>query len=166
MKRSKLKLGTILVASMLVSAPVAAYDATAAEGFAAMFSSVQGPKAGKYLHAVKADQFVEAVRAGKPYVTVDIRTPGETMFVTANTPGHLAIPLSELFKPGQLARLPKDKPIVVLCKTGTRATAAMTGLRYIGFDNTWVLKGGLEALTAYVGPKEANQPLKPKDPAR
>jgi len=166
MKRSNLKLGAVLVASMLVSAPVMSYDQAAAESFAKMFSSVQGPKAGRYLHTVKPDEFVEGVREGKPYVTLDIRTPNETMFYTASLPGHLVIPMNELFKPEQLAKLPKDRPIIVFCKSGTRATAAMTGLRYVGYDNTWVLKGGLMALSKYLGPKEANQPLKQVEPTK
>lgn len=54
----------------------------------------------------------------------------------------------------------------MLCKSGTRATAAMTALRRIGFEDTYVLKGGLQALTRYMGPKEANMLLGPKTAAR
>ncbi len=36
--------------------------------------------------------------------------------------------MSELFKHEQLAKWPSDKPIVVLCKSGTRATAVATAL--------------------------------------
>ena len=166
MKRRYLQLATVLTACMLVAAPTAAYDEGEAEAYAQMFASVQGPKAGKQLHLIKPDQFVKEVRAGKQYVTVDIRTPGETRFFTGNMPGHLVIPLSELFKHEQLAKLPSDKPIVIMCKSGTRATAASTALRGVGFDETYVLKGGFQALSAYLGTKEANQPLGPKTAAR
>lgn len=165
MKRRYLQLATALAASMLVAAPTAAYDQGEAEGYAQMFASVQGPKAGKQLHLIKPDQFVKEVRAGKQYVTVDIRTPGETTFFTGNMPGNLVIPLNELFEHEQLAKLPNDKPIVIMCKSGTRATAAATGLRDIGFEETYVLKGGFAGLSAYLGPKEANQPLGPKTAA-
>ncbi len=166
MKRKYLQLATVALTSMLIAAPVAAYDLGEAEGYARMFASVQGPKAGKHLHMIKPDQFVNEVRAGKEYVTVDIRTPGETRFFTSNLPGHLVIPLNELFTHDQLARLPVDKPIVVLCKSGTRATAAATALRDVGFSETYVLKGGLKSLIGYLGPKEANQPLGPTTAAR
>jgi rhodanese-related sulfurtransferase len=52
--------------------------------------------------------------------------------------------------------------VVVLCKSGARATAAGTALRHIGFEHVYVLKGGYKALIAYMGPKEVNTPLKPE----
>ena len=166
MKRKYQQLAAVLFTSALIAAPTAAYDRGEADAYAQMFASVQGPKAGKHLHLIKPDKFVEQVRAGKEYVMVDIRTPNETRFFTGNLPGHLVIPMSELFKHEQLAKLPSDKPIVVLCKSGTRATAVATALRDVGFDNTYVLKGGFKGLIAYLGAKEANQPLGPKVSAR
>ena len=165
MKRKYLQFATVLIATALIAAPAAAFDRGEADSYAQMFSSVQGPKAGKHLHLMKPDKFVEQVRAGKEFVTVDVRTPGETMFFTGNLPGHLVIPMNELFKHEQLARLPNDKPIVVLCKSGTRATAVATALRDVGFKETYVLKGGFKGLIAYLGAKEANQPLGPKTAA-
>ena len=166
MKRKYSQLATVLFASMLVAAPTAAYDRGEAEGYAQMFASVQGPKAGKELHLIKPEQFVNEVRAGKQYVTVDIRTPNETRFFTGNLPGHLVIPLTELFKHDQLTKLPDDKPIVIFCQAGERATAAATALRGLGFKETYVLKGGFKGLSAYLGPKQANQPLGPETAAR
>jgi len=166
MKRMLLKLVTVLLAVLFVAAPVAAYDQGMADSYAQMFAPVQGAKAGKELHLMSPEQFVKEVRGGKSFVTVDIRTPGETRFLTGNLPGHLVIPLSELFKQEQLARLPTDKPIVVMCHSGTRATAAATALRQIGFKDTYVLKGGFKGLIAYLGAKEANQPLGPQTAAR
>jgi rhodanese-related sulfurtransferase len=166
MKRKYLQLGAVLFASLLVSAPTVAFDREEAADYAKMFASVQGPKAGKHLHLIKPQQFVDQVRAGTEYVTIDIRTPGETQFFTGNLPGHLTIPLSQLFQEEQLARLPEDKPIVVMCKSGTRATAAATALRTVGFEKTHVLKGGFKGLITYLGTKEANQPLGPETAAR
>lgn len=166
MKRKYLQLGTVLLASLLVSAPTVAFDREEAADYAKMFAPVQGPMAGKHLHLIKPQQFVDQVRAGMEYVTVDIRTPGETQFFTGNLPGHLVIPLNELFQEDQLAKLPEDQPIVVLCKSGTRATAAATALRDVGFEQTYVLKGGLKGLITYLGTKEANQPLGPETAAR
>jgi 3-mercaptopyruvate sulfurtransferase SseA len=73
-------------------------------------------------------------------------------------PGALVIPINELFTDASLARIPTDKTVIVLCKSGTRATAAGTALRHIGFENVYILKGGYKALIAYMGPKEANTP--------
>ena len=166
MKRKFLQLSTVLLTALVVAAPVSAYDQSGADEYAQMFATVQGAKAGKELQLLKPEQFVKEVRGGKPFVTVDVRTPGETQFFTSNLPGHLVIPLAELFKPEQLAKLPTDKPIVVMCKSGTRATAAATALRRIGFSETYVLKGGFKGLIAYLGAPEANKPLGPKTAAR
>ncbi|MCB1772083.1 MAG: rhodanese-like domain-containing protein [Gammaproteobacteria bacterium] len=166
MKSRIRQLVVLLFTAMIVAMPVNAYDHSKADGYANMFASVQGAKAGKALHLINPDQFVRDVRLGKAYVTVDIRTPGETRFFTASLPGHLVIPLEQLFRPEQLARLPEDQPIVLICKSGTRASAAATALRDVGFAETYVLKGGYKALIGYLGPKEANAPLGPKTAAR
>ena len=166
MKRKFLRLSTVLLTALVVAAPVSAYDQSGADEYAQMFATVQGAKAGKELQLLKPEQFVNQVRGGKAFVTVDVRTPGETRFFTSNLPGHLVIPLAELFKPEQLAKLPTDKPIVVMCKSGTRATAATTALRRIGFSETYVLKGGFKGLVTYLGVPEANKPLGPKTAAR
>jgi rhodanese-related sulfurtransferase len=166
MRIQRKNLMAVALASLFLAAPAVAYDTAQADAYAQMFASVQGPKAGKELHLIKPDQFVNEVRAGKRFVTVDIRTPGETRFFTGNLPGHLVIPLNQLFEREQLAKLPDDKPIVILCKSGARATATVTALRAIGFTESYVLKGGLQGLAAYLGPKEANQPLGPKTAGR
>lgn len=165
MKHRNSQLVLALLLALFLAMPAAAYDRDLAENYAALFAPVKGAKAGKELHLVNPDQFVKEARAGKPYVMLDIRTPGETRFLTANLPGHLSVPLAELFEHEQLARLPTDRPIIVLCKSGARATAAVTALRQIGFENAYVLKGGFQGLAAYVGPKEANMPLAPKTAA-
>lgn len=166
MKQKCLQLATVLLSALLIAGPVAGFDHGKADAYVQMFDSVQGPKAGKHLHLIKPEQFVEQVRSGTEYVTVDIRTPGETRFFTGNLPGHLVIPLNQLFQREQLARLPEDKPIVLLCHSGTRATAAATALRDVGFEKTYVLAGGFMKLAAYLQPKPANEPLGPKTAAR
>jgi len=166
MKKMLLKTAGLLVAALLVAAPVAGYDRDAAEGYAEMFEPVAGAAAGKNLHLMKVDKFVEAVRKGAKITTVDVRTPGETRFFTANLPGNRLIPLAELFEHENLATLPTEGKIVLICKSGTRASAAAVALRKVGFEQTYVLKGGLKALAGYLGPKEANGPMGPKAAAR
>lgn len=166
MKYRFLQFAAVTLTSLVMAVPAVAYDHGLAADYVQMFATVQGPTVGKELHLIKPDRFVNDVRAGKQFVTVDIRTPGETRFFTGNLPGHLVIPLSQLFEQDQLARLPDDKPIVIICKSGTRATAATTALRRIGFTEAYVLQGGFKGLSAYLGPKEANEPLGPKTAGR
>ena len=78
-----------------------------------------------------------------------------------SVPGSLAIPASELFKVENLDRLPEDKRIVVVCKSGTRAAAVGTALRHVGFGNVYILKGGFMKLASYLDAKASNSPPKP-----
>ena len=150
----------LAVAALSLASPAWAYDAALAQSYADMFASAKGAKIGKHMNFMKPDKFVNAVKAKAPLVVIDVRTPAEINIVSATLPGTLAIPINELFKPESLAAIPTDKKVVILCKSGARATAAGTALRHIGFKNVYVLKGGLKGLIGYLGPKEANTPLK------
>jgi len=151
-----------LVIAVTFAAPAWSYDAAMAESYATLFAPVQGPGAGKALHVISPADFVNRVKAKEAFVALDVRTPAETNVYSVTLPGSLIIPLNELFTEANLARIPTDKTVVVLCQTGTRAAAAGTALRHVGFENVYVLKGGFMALTAYMGPKEANTPLSPE----
>jgi len=146
----------MLTIAVVFASPAWSYDAAMAESYAKLFASVKGAAAGKALHLMKPDAFIDKVKAKEPLVILDVRTPAETAVYSATLPGTLLIPIDELFTEASLARIPTDKTVVVMCMSGTRATAAGTALRHIGFDNVYVLKGGFKALTGYLGPKEAN----------
>ena len=152
---------TLLAVAVTITGPVWSYDSAMAESYAELFAPVKGAGAGKALHLMKSDAFLNKVKAKEPLVVVDIRTPAETGVYSATLPGSLMIPINELFTKAKLAEIPTDKTVVILCLSGTRATAAGTALRHIGFENVYILKGGFKALTGYLGPKEANTPLKP-----
>jgi len=151
---------TLLAVAVTFAGPAWSYDSAMAESYAELFAPVKGAGAGKALHLMKPDAFVNKVKEKKPLVVLDIRTPAETSIYSTTLPGTLVIPVNELFTEANLARIPTDKSVVVLCKSGTRAVAAGTALRHIGFDNVYVLKGGFKALAGYMGPKEANTPPK------
>jgi len=153
---------TFLAVAISIAGPAWSYDTAMAKSYADLFAPVKGAGAGKALHLMKPDAFLGKVKAKEPLVVVDIRTPAETGVYSATLPGTLVIPVNELFTEANLARIPTDKTVVVLCKSGTRAAAAGTALRHIGFDNVYVLKGGFKALAGYMGPKEANTQPKPQ----
>lgn len=150
-----------LAIAMAFSGPAWSYDASLAESYATLFAPVKGAEAAKALHMMKPEAFLNKVKAKETLVVVDIRTPAETSVFTATLPDTLVIPINELFTEANLARIPADKAVVVLCTSGTRATLAGTALRHIGFDNVHILKGGFGSLIGYMGPMEANTPLKP-----
>ena len=137
------------------------YDQDLAASYQKLFEPVGGAKAGKALHLIKPDAFVEGLKKGKQVVAIDVRTPAESAISSIVLPGSMRIPANEVFKPENLARLPEDKQIVLVCKSGARAVAVGTSLRHVGFNNVYILKGGLKALNAYVDPRTANSPPKP-----
>lgn len=139
---------------MSVASAAWSYDAKLAESYAKLFAPAEGVKVGKELHFIKPDGFIKNLQAGKEYVTIDVRTSGEAAMFGMTMPGTMAIPVNELFKEENLKRIPTDKMVVIICKSGARATAAGTALRHIGFDNVYILKGGLQALSSAYGPKE------------
>jgi rhodanese-related sulfurtransferase len=131
------------------------YDAGMAASYARLFSGVSGAEAGKALHFLSPEAFVEKLQQGESTVAIDIRTPAETELFSLSLAGSMAIPAERVFAPENLDRIPMDRPVVIVCKSGARAAAVGTALRHIGFDNVYILQGGFQALAAYYGPREA-----------
>jgi len=64
-------------------------------------------------------------------IIVDVRTPGE--FNAKHIKGAINLPVQEIMK-GNLQKLPKDKEIVVYCRTGSRSSASAKVLREKGWS--------------------------------
>jgi rhodanese-related sulfurtransferase len=152
---------TLLAVVVIFTGPVWSYDTAMAESYAKLFAPVKDAGAGKALHLIPPDVFLNKVKAKEPLVVLDIRTPAETGVYGVTLPGALVIPIDVLFMEAKLAQIPTDKTVVVMCKSGSRATAAGTALRHIGFEKVYILNGGFSALAYYMGPKEANAPHRP-----
>lgn len=76
---------------------------------------------------------------------VDVRTPSEY------AEGHIegAVNLN-FFGPRfeeELGKLPKDRPILLYCKTGVRSARAAEMFRDVGFEKVYDLGGGISAWT-------------------
>ncbi len=70
----------------------------------------------------------------------------------------LAASYAKLFAWESLERIPQDRTVVVLFKSGTRATAASVALRHVRFPKVFFLAGGSKAVSDYLDPKTANTP--------
>jgi rhodanese-related sulfurtransferase len=79
-----------------------------------------------------------------PPFLLDVREPSE--FEQARITGATLIPLGIL--PSRLDALPKDRPIVVYCRSGRRSAHAVSFLREKGFTNVQNLTGGMNAWLA------------------
>ena len=140
---------------MGVNSAAWSYDATLARQLAQLFSSVSGAEAGDALHFISPETFIKDLQAGKDMVTIDVRTPAETNVLSIALPNNLLIPADQIFAKENLDRIPTDKPVIIVCKSGARATAVGTSLRHIGFDNVYILSGGFQGLSSYYGTKQA-----------
>jgi len=84
----------------------------------------------------------KAHKGKNPPMIIDVREPRE--FKRGHIPGAVSIPLFELLTAD--VQLPRDKPVVFVCRSGRRsARAAYTFLHEKGYPMVSVLSGGLQA---------------------
>ncbi len=146
------------VAILLLTLSANAYDATKAQEFNAFYSHMTQKVCADSKLFVKANDVMKMLREKKPFTMLDVRTPGEAAVVSLSGENAVNVPLNVLFEKENLDKLPTDKPIVIVCHSGTRATLAAIGLKRLGFKKVHVIKGGLVALAKANNPK--NAPLK------
>ena len=89
----------------------------------------------------------EALRLwqNKEAILIDVRTPAE--YRDGHIPGVVNIPLDELEK--RMGEVPKDKKVVLICRTGNRSAQGTKRLRSKGFNNVYNSTGGM---TTWKGP--------------
>ena len=76
-------------------------------------------------------------------VLVDVRTPAEVEKGKAS-PAAVNIPLQEI--PQRLSEFPKDKDVLVYCRSGKRSMAASKFLVENGYTRVFNIDGGIMAL--------------------
>jgi hydroxyacylglutathione hydrolase len=90
----------------------------------------------------KTDVAALAPRLARGEVTVlDVRNRSE--FEAGHLPGALHIPVGHLS--ARLAEIPRDKPIIVQCQSGSRSAIATSVLQKLGIANAADLTGGFVA---------------------
>jgi len=75
---------------------------------------------------------------------VDVRPAKE--FDSGSLPNAKNLPLTEVAK--RAAELRKDRPVIVVCDLGRRASLAAVKLRSAGINEVYILAGGLQAWRA------------------
>jgi len=70
---------------------------------------------------------------------LDVREPFE--WVEGHIPGSTLIPLAEL--PARIAEVPKDRQILVVCRSGNRSQSGRDILVQAGFTNVTSMDGGV-----------------------
>ena len=87
------------------------------------------------MREVDIDQFAQAHAEGA--AVVDVREARE--YVAGHVPGAELIPMG--YVPSQMARLPKDEPVYLICRSGNRSLAIADFLIASGYDARSVAGG-------------------------
>ena len=90
---------------------------------------------------VSAQEAAESQADGSAALIVDVREPRE--FESLRAPGAALLPLAEFV--ARHADLPRDRQLLLVCRSGSRSLRAATFLMQQGFSNVANVDGGMIA---------------------
>lgn len=128
------------VVATLLSIAVAACQATTTPGTVTRPAAATQIPARRPLPAEVSVAEAARLRAAGAFI-LDVRTVGE--WNEYHVPGSKLIPLDQLGN--RLAEIPRDREIVVVCRSGNRSTVGRDTLLKAGFPQVTSLAGGLQA---------------------
>ncbi|MGY5149697.1 MAG: rhodanese-like domain-containing protein [Candidatus Nitrosopumilus sp. bin_68KS] len=99
--------------------------------------------------AIDSEELIEKLANNEDLYLLDVREPDELL--ESKIDGAVNIPLAEIFQPNGMDSIPTDKPVVVICGSGNRATIATYALAQEGIDFQ-VLEGGMKAWNSQIQP--------------
>ena len=76
-------------------------------------------------------------------VVIDVREPNE--FVESHIEQAISLPLGKLAEDLSKIADHKNKPVLIACQTGTRAASAAKTLTKAGYEQVFVIIGGMDA---------------------
>ncbi|GAA3511366.1 rhodanese-like domain-containing protein [Georgenia daeguensis] len=95
------------------------------------------------------DALAERLSSTTPPRLIDVRTPAE--FETVHIPGAYNVPLDTLKEHREEIAGHLDEDVVLVCRSGQRATQAKEALATAGLPNLHLLDGGMQAWQASGG---------------
>ncbi len=96
---------------------------------------------------ISVQELKEKIDAGEDFQLIDVREDFE--YETSNIGGVL-IPLGGILI--ETDKIAKDKPVIVMCRSGKRSAAAIMQLEQQGFTNLTNLQGGILAWAQEIDP--------------
>ncbi len=83
---------------------------------------------------VTAEDVLARIKAGKgDFVILDVRVPKDRKYDKGHLPGAMFVAAYDVAKTETLAKLPKDKDIIVHCDTGQQQNKVVAALRMMGY---------------------------------
>lgn len=86
-------------------------------------------------------QTVAQIKGQDGVVVLDVREPSE--YAEGHIPGVSLIPMGQV--PDRLSEIPKDKTVIVTCRSGNRSGQITDYLRQQGYTNVHNMEGGIVA---------------------
>lgn len=105
---------------------------------------------------VSAEELNMWIKTNKTdFLVVDIR-PSAAAFGLGHIPGAIHIPYNVVLAPENLAKLPKDKKLVLVCNTGQLQNLPIVPLRVLGYDAATLTLG----YAAWIKDSQGSQQMK------
>jgi rhodanese-related sulfurtransferase len=135
-------LHTALAAAVLAVAPLAHADnkALAVDEMEAYLEFVDYGGGVIFAEQIPADEW-------KKMIVIDARDAGQ--FAKGHIPGAINMDWRQVL--AKRNTIPKDKPVLIYCNTGSLSAQAGFALRVAGWDNLRILQGGMEEWKAKGG---------------
>lgn len=90
---------------------------------------------------VTVEQVKEIIETGQDVVLLDVRERWE--YETGHIPGAINLPWNSQVLQAEYASLPKDRPVIVVCRSGNRSRLASAFLDERGFGDVRNMLGGM-----------------------
>lgn len=92
--------------------------------------------------SISPGDLLEQIRSGSPPLIIDVRTHRE--FLEGHVPGAVNISVFDFRSPFERLNPPRDRPIVLICEHGPRASFAGFVLRFSGYEKVLNLDGAMK----------------------
>jgi rhodanese-related sulfurtransferase len=143
MKRLALPLLTVAIA--LAAGPASALTAEEYAVVQKLGNEYLASLPDKNYYEFLAEDVAKMIREGRTdFVIVDVRVPKEKKYDVGHLPNAIFIAAQDVAKPENLAKLPKDRKVIVHCDTGQQQNKVLTVLRLLGYD-AYAMKWGYMA---------------------
>ena len=91
------------------------------------------------VHTITPQDLWGELCSGQPPMVIDVREPRE--YQGGHVPGAKLIPLPDILSNSSM--VPRDKRVILVCRSGRRSTRVARMLQEGGFENLTVLEGGV-----------------------
>lgn len=111
--------------------------------FLLLFAGFFGNTANAQTNLLDANAFEKMLQTDKTVQLVDVRTPGE--FAEGHIEGAVNYDFYAADFAQKIAKLDKNRPVMVYCAAGGRSASAANQFKKLGFAKTYDLRDGIVA---------------------